>query len=263
MSRMKTTYWSSSKFADRLRGTPKLFAGTAEEWEDWEEKAKKAHPVRYWLAEEFLDWLQDVISYPKEKCLDTVNYLYNRFYYKTHCLNSKLKKGEYHELDTKMLECLMNEMVEFVETEFALMQVVFNDERKQKYNYPKSRFKQRFWRSPEAGLDYIQWQKSLLNDDGSIPEQVEYAKILEDIYIWWTKDYPNRPDPYEVSGWSDYCEERRELNNGKLFGSKMTDELEKKGEEARKMMQDMEDFYLKEETDMLVNLIKIRKYLWI
>ena len=34
-------YWTCSKFADWLRGTPKLGAATAEEWRDWHKTANR------------------------------------------------------------------------------------------------------------------------------------------------------------------------------------------------------------------------------
>lgn len=37
---MRRDYWSCTKFADWLRGTPKLKAGTVEEWNAWEKVAR-------------------------------------------------------------------------------------------------------------------------------------------------------------------------------------------------------------------------------
>jgi hypothetical protein len=54
-----SNYWSCTPFADWVRGTRKLKSGTSEEWYDWNSKAKGYNPVRYWLAEEGLDKLQD------------------------------------------------------------------------------------------------------------------------------------------------------------------------------------------------------------
>ena len=47
-----SNYWSSSPFADWIRGTKKLSAGTSEEWDDWTTRAQMKHNFRYWLAEE-------------------------------------------------------------------------------------------------------------------------------------------------------------------------------------------------------------------
>jgi len=48
----RSNYWSCSKFADWVRGKPKLSAGTSDQWHEWENEAKRYHPVRYWIAEE-------------------------------------------------------------------------------------------------------------------------------------------------------------------------------------------------------------------
>ena len=62
-----TNYWSCSKFANWLRGTNKLRCGTSLEWKQWNRASKEAHPFRYWLVEEGLDYLQDVWCYIPEK----------------------------------------------------------------------------------------------------------------------------------------------------------------------------------------------------
>ena len=46
-----TRYWSCTPLADWIRGTKKLSAGTAEEWDDWTTTAQMKHNFRYWLAE--------------------------------------------------------------------------------------------------------------------------------------------------------------------------------------------------------------------
>ena len=55
-------YWTCSKFADWLRGTAKPTAETSEGWRSWEKKARDTHPVRYWLADEGLDYLQKFLT---------------------------------------------------------------------------------------------------------------------------------------------------------------------------------------------------------
>ena len=64
-----SSYWSCSKFADWIRGTPKPGAGTVEEWDDWRETAK-VKAVRYWLAEEGLWYAQHYIMWPIDKLYD-------------------------------------------------------------------------------------------------------------------------------------------------------------------------------------------------
>jgi hypothetical protein len=59
-----SNYWTCSKFADWLRGTPKPAAASCEGWHEWNETAKAAHPFRFWLADEALDRLQIIICWP-------------------------------------------------------------------------------------------------------------------------------------------------------------------------------------------------------
>ena len=90
-------YWTCSKFADWLRGTPKLDAGTSEEWNKWNKDAKSAHPFRFWLAEEALSDLDNAWNYIPSKINSVRYYIDNRFLSKTHALTSRLSKGQWHE----------------------------------------------------------------------------------------------------------------------------------------------------------------------
>lgn len=64
---MGSNYWSCTRFADWVRGTPKIPAGTEKEWRAWENIAKKKK-VRYWLAEEGLDHLQKSLTGRETGC---------------------------------------------------------------------------------------------------------------------------------------------------------------------------------------------------
>jgi hypothetical protein len=71
-------YWSCSKFADWLRGTPKPTAETSTGWRDWTISAKMRHPFRYWISNEVLDYIQWVIYSPSE-LLYSIKYYINKF----------------------------------------------------------------------------------------------------------------------------------------------------------------------------------------
>jgi hypothetical protein len=92
--------------------------------------------------------------------------------------------------------------------------------------------------------------------------QAVYAKEMKDLYTWWTVTYRNRPDPYDVSGWTEYCEKSRILNDGRLFGSKKTPELKEMSDKSHKLLQEIEAAYTKEDEEMMIRLIKIRDGLW-
>lgn len=91
------TYWSCSKFADWIRGTPKLEYGTAAEWRSWEKSAKEK-PFRYWLAEDGLDLLQTIIFWPTDQVKILIRYVYKRWVTKSHALTSGLKRGQWSSL---------------------------------------------------------------------------------------------------------------------------------------------------------------------
>ena len=116
---MRSNYWSCSKFADWLRGTDKISAGTGKQWDDWGEAAKEAHPIRYWIAEEGLDKIQDFVNWPLDKIYGVKYWINNRFVTRTHALTSNLKKGDWWELDTRIMHCLFDELVNHVEIELA------------------------------------------------------------------------------------------------------------------------------------------------
>ena len=273
---MRSHYWTIGPFADWLRGTPKLKMGTSEEWNEWEDRAKAAHPIRWWIAEEGLDFLQRIVYYIPDKLNDIRYYINNRWVSHSHRLTAHprdIKPGNWCDVGNRFLPCLFNELVDFVEVEQAWHHCIWSDEAKTKFNVPwyrKGWLRWRTWRCPEAGLEYLRWAMTLTNKDfieeGEKEEptyQAKAAKEILELYTWWTVTYRNRPDPYEASGWSAYCEASREANGGRLsWGGDKSPELKKMSNKAHKLLRKMEADYAKEEEAMMIRLIKIRESLW-
>jgi hypothetical protein len=273
-----TNYWSCSPFADWIRGTPKKGALTSDGWAEWEDEAKRYHPVRYWLAEEGLGYIQDFVTWPVRKLYDIKYYINNRWVSRTHSLTAHvrdIRPGAWCDVGNRFLPCLFNELVDFVEIESAWSHIAWGSkEDRAKYNPPfwaSGWFRWRTWRCPQAGIDHLDWAMTLTNTDWCEPDHPEYgkptgqalrAKELKELYTWWTVDRPARPDAYEVSGWTDYCEKARELNDGRLFGGKSTPELKKLSDKSHKLLQKIEDSYEKEDEAMMIRLIKARDSLW-
>jgi len=89
------------------------------------------------------------------------------------------------------------------------------------------------------------------------------AKELKELYVWWTETYRNRPDPYDASGWTAYCELSRLANGGKLnFSGDKSPALKKAGTQAHKELRKIEAAYEKEDEQMMIRLIKVRDALW-
>lgn len=271
-------YWTCTKFADWIRGTTKLKCGTAEEWHEWETRAKKEFPVRWWLAEEGLDRLQDVWCWIPERINDVRYYINNRFVTRTHCLTAHprdIKRGTWSDVGNRFLPCLFNELVEFVEVEQAWHHCMWDEETRKKYKTPWWRsgwLRWRSWRCPEAGIDYLKWAMTLTNEEfieeGETPEptyQAKAAKEILELYTWWKEVYPNRPEPMDASGWSAYCEAGRKATGGSLWLSLAADkdpELKAQGEVAHKKLQEIEEAYNREDEEMMIRLIKVRESLW-
>jgi hypothetical protein len=272
-------YWSCTKFADWVRGTPKGGAKTSEGWHNWNEDAKRYNPVRYWIAEELLDRIQGFFLYIPDRLNDVRYYINNRWVTKSHALTAHprdIKPGKWQDLGNRFLPCLFNELVDFVEVEQAWHTCIWNEEARKKYAVPWWRsgwLRWRTWRCPEAGLDYLDWAMTLTNEEflddnkkhlAEPTHQAKAAKEIKELYTWWTQTYRNRPDPMDASGWTAYCELSRLQNGGRLSfsGEDKTPEMKKASKLALKELRKIEAAYEKEDTEMLIRLIKIRQSLW-
>ena len=224
-------YWSCSKFADWIRGTMKPEYETFEGWKEWKDQAKQSYPIRFWFAEEGLDYLQNFLTWPKNKLHGFNYYVNNRFVTRTHVLSASpnhILRGNWVDLSNRILPCLFDSLKDFVEIELAWWHIAWSDSsEKKKYNAPfwaTGWFRQRLWRCPQAGLDNLRWQMSLIQDEswGKNPTDEGYgeptpqainAKEIFDLYTWWTEIYLKRPDPYDASGWTALCVKKRADNN--------------------------------------------------
>jgi hypothetical protein len=274
---MRSTYWTCSRFADWLRGTAKLSSGTADEWDEWRTTAETKHKFRFWLAEEGLNIAQNFFYGPVELLYSIKYYINNRFVSRSHALTAHprdIKPGNWCDVGNRFLPCLFNELVDFVEIECAWHNIVWNDVKREQYGAPwwaSGWWRLRKWRCREAGIDNLNWQMSLLNEAdypevnivaGTPTSQAIAAREIYDLYIWWTETRVVRADPYEASGWSAYCEQKRELNGDRLFGSKTTPELEELSKTTHERLHEIEASYEAQDTEMMIRLIKIRNSLW-
>lgn len=243
---MTRNYWSCSAFADWLRGKPKPSAGTAQEWKAWK-KTAKIKKMRYWLAEDGLDYLQNFIHSPLDLIKNIRCYARNRLISKTHALTSNLKRGQWYDFDTRVLHALFDELVHFVEVE-------------------------QVWNPSETGLAHLERAASFKNNedwvdknDSSFGKPTHQALAAQEtivLYKWWKEARPKRPDPMDASGWSGYCDARRQTATSQedpFWIDKAG------GEDAQKLVElchQMEQEQEEEDTEMLIRLIKIRGSLW-
>jgi hypothetical protein len=209
-------------------------------------------------------------------------YINNRWITRTHCLTAHprdIKPGQWQDVGNRFLPCLFNELVDFVEIEQAWWNIAWDKEARAKYAAPfwsSGWFRWRTWRCPEAGLDGLKWQSELVWKEDEVGEntdmigkptyQAEKAQEILALYKWWTEVYPNRPDIHDASGWTEYCNRKREINGDKdldfFCNDKVPKELKEFGDQALKKSHEIEEAYEKEDEEMMIRLIKIRNSLW-
>jgi hypothetical protein len=241
------------------------------------------HNFRYWLAEEALGHLQDFVTWPVRKIYDIKYYVNNRWVTRTHSLTAHpkdIKPGQWCDVGNRFLPCLFNELVDFVEVELAWWQIAWADKADSvKYNPPfwaTGWFRWRTWRCPQAGLDNLDWQRSLRHDTDSgwaegdpnigkpTPQAVKAQEVL-DLYRWWKDVYPNRPDAHDAGGWSEYCELKRKEHGetGLSFMKESANpETRALGDAALMKTHEIEQAYEAEDEEMMIRLIKVRHGLW-
>ena len=246
MRRTRAHYWSCSKFADWIRGEKKPFALEWGKWEEWKSAQSKKRPLRFWLSDTFLDKLQDTLYYPYDLYREIRHYVRNRWIDKTHYLKTGLKPGHWYEFDYRLMYGLFNELVDFVEIELAA-QMMWQD---------KKKYKIKNGRCVEAAYDYFQWAKNLKvkNENGKrvLSDQAKSARKIQQLYEWWKNKRPNRQEPMEKSGW-DKIYDKIEANDPKA---------RKNAHKHYMKLIEIENSYEQEDTDMMVELIKIRSHLW-
>jgi len=283
---MRKHYWSCSSFADWLRGSEKPTAETSLSWARWHKASKDKYPVRYWIAEEGLDYIQNFLWWPVDRVYDVKYYVNNRWVTATHCLTAHprdIPRGQWRDVGNRFLPCLFNELVDFVEVESAWLHIAWmKKEERAKYNPPfwaTGWFRWRTWRSTEAGIDHLKWAMSLVweknecepgsENIGKPTPQAINAKEIYELYTWWKEVYPQRQDPHEASGWSAHCKLGREKARAQGFDDLafLGNESETEDERAETMKildlcQKIEQEQKNEDTEMMCRLIKIRDSLW-
>lgn len=236
---MRHSYWSCSLFAAKIRNifnVKKPTAATSEEWSAWKSATKVSNSFLYWFTEEFLNTLQDIVYYPYDVYRSIRVYISNRFIHKVHYLPTKLAPGKWYDLDTRLINGLFESLVQFVEVEKAAM-------------------------NNGDFIGYLDWEISLVKDDGTPTLQSEAAKTVKELYLWWKVARLCRPDPYVVSGWEEL---HKNLKNEDFLASLNDNNTERS--KLRKSvilkMDEIEKQYEDEDTDNMIRLIKLRNCLW-
>lgn len=258
---MTSRHWASSppfKYLRRWFGITKPRAAQWGEWDDWNIDTARDHPVGYWMTEKLPSILEKIPETFIDPFHNISYYIRNRWHRQTHVLPTRFKPGRYSDLRERLLYGMMESLVDFVEVEKAWMQYICDDTDTVELG--------KRGRSAEAGLAHLQWETTL--DDPALTEnersdaQAVAAREIIELYNWWKDVRPHRPDPYDVSGWSKYCDER--TSDEHIFDERIprTEEEDARISKMLKSAHELETAYDAEDERMLIRLVKIRLSLW-
>lgn len=259
---MKNYYFMDCSFNIWLRkkfGIEKPVALEWGGWKKWDDELKKSKPLGFFLTETVPNFLDDTVYSVTEIWNKPKRYVRNRFIDRTHIMPTDLKPGQWWDSDSRLVSGMRQLIIDHVEIELA-----WKNTWKKKWKFVNGR-------CPEAGLDYIAWEKGLTYDEswgvdkddekfGQLTHQAISAIELEELYNW-CKNFPNRPDAMDVSGWSEHCDLLHANGDG-FFSKEKTDDERERGEIAHKRLIEIEKQYDEEETEMLTRIVKLRKSLW-
>lgn len=138
-------------------------------------------------------------------------------------ISTKLPKTKYHDTPVLVLYGMMNLLVEFVEVEKCFEVIDFDNGE--------------------------QWKES--------------GNIIKEVYDWW-KDYPNREKEIEISlnNWYKSSFEKNEDFIDAINRRSRSKEETPESKRYSKIHEYLEENLKKEETEMLMKVIKIRDFLW-
>lgn len=293
---MRYNYWTSSKLVKWIRaqiGVERPKFATRENWKKWREEYRNEHEFFYKVTEVWPNKIQNFIYKPLD-LIDNFYYFLNaRFKDRYYSISSSLNKNQYHEIDNRMLFCNFQALVDFVEIENAHSRIYSSNKEeykkiKAKYGikwYHENRWIALFlpkWRSAVAGLDALNYECNLLIDEvycgydkdtmpeeekvnnkhfGQLTPQAIAARKIRDLYIWWTRTRPARPDPMDASGYTKLFNDKMNKSKNDIdafFESAYTPE----DKIASDIMWKLEEQYEKEDEEKLIELITIRRALW-
>jgi len=254
-----------------LFGLKKPLALSAKGWTNWDELAKKQHPIRYWFSEEF----SSSVSSAKIRWIsEPMNQIRYRTYNRYHRINTGLPPG-YNDSSEVLMHSSFNILVDFVEIEKAycmLWDDTATDTRKWWQKGPLNN-----WRDPALGLAHLRWEMGLKQGESfhlkegdpkynEPTRQAEGAKEIYELYLWWVGIRPSRGDAMDVSGLGDWYESSRVKGQGimAMMAESEKNRLEEGStyKDLHKAHTEIEEGYEAEDEAMLIRLMKIRQSLW-
>jgi len=278
-------YYKGTKLFEWLRKTvfkiEKPFALGWGEWEKWDDKLRAERPVAFFFTEVLPDWIELVPRTLLDPVYNVKYYINNRWVTVTHGLTSTLKRGEWHDLETRLLYSMFDSYIDHVEIDEAWGHIAWSDaDDRKKYNTPfwaSGWLRWRTWRCPEAAMDHLKWEQTLVWEEGQVKKDSKLLNKRTDqalaadekiaLYVWWKEIRPLRGEPWDVSGFRAFWD-RMDAKYGKmadwLLSNKpvMTKAERKEYDRLSKVNNKLELSWEKEDEEMMIRLIRVRNKLW-
>jgi hypothetical protein len=229
-------------------------------WNSFENEFRKKAPVRYLIKYGIV--LK--ISYLFASLSHLAWAIRYRTVRKYHLVDTKLNPG-YHEIDTRILHANFELLVDYVEIECANMVGVadraeLTAPRGWRGDWFPRVMKLKEKRSRELGMQHLMWETTLasskLDEMSRSPDQAARAVQVMILYIWWKDTFPNRKaleSPDRGNTGLEFLSRKWQKDN-----PEMNEKIHKWSVDSH--IQELE--WDKEEEEMLIALMKIRKGLW-
>ena len=276
-------HYCSSKPVEWLRDTvfkidkPKALPWGG--WEVWYDELKSTRPVAYFITEVLPVWLEQIPNHTTKYVSDFRRYFNARVNH-SHGLSSSLAKGKYHEMPNRILYSLFDSFAEYIEVDEAYSTITWGDpDDVQAYKVPFTKRHSmlnwgKHWPCPKAGIKKLQWEMSLQYENDPVQVNMAIQKMI--LYSWWRTIRPARGDSWDVSGFRKFWKEMEEKygedftlrrsswrpNVANIKNNGMTTEERAEYKRLSAVKSAIEQQWEREDEEMLIRLIKIRKTLW-
>lgn len=247
------------KFQNWMKFNPPAY-GTIDEWNDFDKLFKQRAPYRYFVCNTFPKKCIWPVTRRIERMRDWVRYRIVRY----HVLHTGLEAG-YYDKDTLMLNANFNLLKDFVEIEKGWMEHICHDAELDIHPvlqyipyYTRATF-----RSRELGEKYLEWEMTLNDPERGADineEQARVAKEISELYRWWIDARPNRVElEFEYS----------DADEDEGIFHRLSEKYKEEHPAETKAFAEyceastaQEEAWAKEDEEMLIRLIKVRKHLW-
>lgn len=236
-------------------------AATAEDWDAWDEKSKKEHPIKWFVSDTIPDTFGSYVSWPLERKYSALKQRVSEKRWKI--VPRRLDKWQWHETDELVLHSAFELLEEFIiEEKSHMLHWSHDDLPPAKDEKTKIKY----------AMEYLDWEISLCSKTDLMhspnckeDSQSNIAKEAKELFIWWYNERPKRIDPYENEYYAQYTEMRKSRNapDFTLSHKDDTKEESKIYQKAMDLATELEEQYNKEDDENLIRLMKIRRGLWI